>query len=224
MYFVKKHNSTWIGMLILFLGLSFGTAAVRTLLVHVRTYEEEFSPPPFDPGHESDYVERYSGLLERYYDRGKTADTIAVTGRNIFQPLTGTTAAEKPFTVNDIVFEPFVFIYMGFIEKSPDEVIAQINWNDETYFVEKGEALREWTVTDIKRDSVTAVNAQGESITMPLQQRILSDKPYAIVTVPATGEARKIAAGDTVEGYKVLDITRDTVILATDSGPLTINK
>jgi hypothetical protein len=115
-------------------------------------------------------------------------------------------------------------MYMGFIEKSSAEYIAQINWASKTYFVRKGDKIKEWSISEVDKEKVVVESKSGEVIALPLQQKVLSEKPFARVYIYSTDSDKKITIGDEVEGHKVLDITKDTVILTSDSGVITINK
>ncbi len=183
----------------------------------------EFTPFPFNEAKEVNYVKYLRSLPDDYKQSSRLIGQYPIS-RNFFAPLVKEEKDMVPFYLKDVVYEPLFFMYMGHIEKRPSEYIAQINWADETYFVRKGESIKEWKVKSISKDNVTVENAKKEEIELPLYKRIFSKKPYAIIIIRKTKKELKINVDDVVEGYKVLDITKDTVVLSIDSKAVTITK
>jgi hypothetical protein len=217
----KKHLRLFFILSVCALTLSF---LLHALYVAARGIDVDFEPAGFDPSKETDHAARFSTLNERYKEQNGSLSADETAVRNIFEPFQEESEPAEPIVLRDIVFEPFVFMYMGFIERSAAEYIAQINWSSQTYFVREGDTFKEWTVTKVTKEKVVLINPTGEDIELPLQQKVFSKKPFARVLINRTGKEQKITIGDTVEGYKVLDITRDTVILSSNSGSLTITK
>jgi sRNA-binding protein len=197
---------------------------VRALFANRYSVDVTFTPAPFNESNELNYATRFGSVADDYKTRAANAEKIKPEGRNLFSEYEIQQIPKEPFEIQKIVFEPFVFMYMGFIEKSTAEFIAQINWASQTYFVRKGDAIKEWVILEITKDRVIARDTNGEEMELPLQQKVLSKKPFAQIKIYRTGNERKITVGDTVEGHKVLDITRDTVILTSDSGVITVYK
>lgn len=196
----------------------------HTAYVVSRSIDVDFEPAAFDASKETDFAKRFHTIDERYTRNTGDPSMVDAGGRNIFEPFREKEVPSELFMITEIVFEPFVFMYMGFIERSSAEFIAQINWASQTYFVREGETFKEWTATQVTKEKVMVIHQNGEDMELPLQQKVFSKKPFARVVVSSTGKEQKITIGDTVEGYKVLDITRDTVILSSNSGSIEITK
>ena len=115
-------------------------------------------------------------------------------------------------------------MYKGHIEKSSGVMIAQINWGERTFFVQEGDAMKEWRVSAVNKERVIVHGSEGEELILPLNQQVFSTKPYAIFGFFANDNEMKVKVGDTIEGYKVLDITQAAVILYKDSMTITVSK
>lgn len=196
----------------------------HTVYVTSRSIDVDFEPAAFDASKETDFAKRFRSLDERYTRPIGDLSLGSAEDRNIFEPFREAEVPAELFVITEIVFEPFVFMYMGFIERSSAEFIAQINWASQTYFVREGETFKEWTATKVTKEKVMVMHQNGEDMELPLQQKVFSKKPFARIILSSTGEEKKITIGDSVEGYKVLDITRDTVILSSNSGSIEITK
>ena len=185
--------------------------------------ELEFTPTPFNEAKEVNYVKQLRAVSDNYKQQAQLRDIYPIT-RNYFAPYIKDKKEVAPFYIKDIVYEPLFFMYRGHIEKSPSELIAQINWGNRTYFVRKDESIKEWRVTNIEKEQVVVINDSKEEIALPLNKRIFQKKPYAIIGIQSTKDEFKINIGDEVKGYKVLDITKDTVILSINSKTISIAK
>jgi len=224
MYSMHRVKTQWLLRLGIVAVIGTGCFIAHALLVGIQSIDVNFEPAPFNQGKEYDYNAHYGTIFTAYKNRAHVAQEIKPEERNLFAPFVIQKQPKEPFAIKQIVFEPFVFMYMGFIERKTSEFVAQINWASKTYFVHTGDTIKEWTISKITKDEVVAVDASGESIELPLQKKVFSKKPFARVKIYRSAAERKITIGDTVEGYKVLDITRDTVILTSNSGVLTVDK
>ena len=182
----------------------------------------EFTPSPFNEAKEINYVKQLGTVADNYRQQARLRDQYSIS-RNFFAPRIKKKET-IPFYLKDIVYEPLFFMYMGHIEKSPSELIAQINWGGRTYFVRTGEYIKEWRVRRIEKERVFVLNKDGDEIELSIHKRLFSKKPYAIIKMQSTNEEFKINIGDEVKGYKVLDITKDTVILSINSKTISITK
>lgn len=208
------------GAIMCCIALAFVVATVQSLA----SADRPFLVTEFDQNKERIMGNQSFDLIQKLATRSTQAKELLSAHRNIFTQFRQKVIKAEPFSIKEIVYEPFVFMYMGFIERSASEVIAQINWSSQTYFVRVRETIQDWTVMQITSEKVELLSTQGERIVLPIQEKIMSSKPYARVFLFSTEEEQKITIGDTVEGHKVLDITSDAVILTTDSGPLSIYK
>lgn len=104
------------------------------------------------------------------------------------------------------------FMYTGFIQKQDGTMIGQINWSGKTYFAKKGEKFKDYKILEINSKQVRAENKDGQltlEFKKPVKSKELIGKLYSSMD-DKTFEVKK---GDEINGYKVLDIKADSVIL-----------
>ncbi|MBU1863515.1 MAG: hypothetical protein KKH94_07640 [Candidatus Omnitrophica bacterium] len=223
-HFLNNNIVTIFKAILIFIFIvSLASTLINVLFRNAWLQDFQFTALPFDETKEMNYVKHYNVLPRMYKERNQLARTYSIT-RNFFSPVQKSKAPAAPFYIKEIVFAPFVFIYMGHIEKSSSEIIAQINWGARTHFVREGDALKDWTVMQIKKENVIIMHRNGKEKMLPLHKRVFSEKPYAVVNTYVTEKEVKIYIGDEIEGGKVLDITKDTVIITANSGIITIKK
>lgn len=209
--------------LVIIFGVSLVSTILNSFIFRSRVETKQLVVRPFDDALEKDYRNNFVTLVEDYRAAIQPLQQ-EIRMRNIFSPPLPVVKEPDPIIIKEIVFEPLYLMYMGHIEKVPGEYVAQINWNKETYFLKEGQTVNAWIVMSINPQEVIVMNEQGEETHLPLQKRIFSRQPYAIVRIVMTKEEKKIELGDTVAEYKVLDITKDSVVLSSDKGTITITK
>ena len=199
--------------------------AVRMFLSvqKAQKHDEMFSPIAFDKKKEPLFSEKYESLKESYENRVLLPEKYSFS-RNLFAPVSEEKEPEAPFIVRDIVYEPLFFTYMGHIEKGPMELIAQINSNKKTFFIKEGERMQGWTVWRITKERVFARNESGDETELFLRKQMFAKKPYASIELRDTQEIMEVSVGDSVRGDKILDITKEAVILKINSKTLTVYK
>lgn len=104
------------------------------------------------------------------------------------------------------------FTYNGFIQRADGSIIGQINWAGKTYFVKKGEKFKDYKVLEISSRLIKAETKEGQFILeykKPVKGKELIAKLYSMMD-EKTFEVKK---NDEVNGYKVLDITANSVVL-----------
>jgi uncharacterized membrane protein len=104
------------------------------------------------------------------------------------------------------------FIYTGFIQKQDGTMIAQINWSGKTYFAKKGEKFKDYKVLEINSKQVRAENKDGQ-LTMEFKKPVKSKELIGKLYSSMDDKTFEVKKGDEINGYKVLDIKADSVIL-----------
>ena len=209
--------------LILIFALTLLSSITNSFLKNAWLKNLEFEISPFDETKEIAYVDLYEALPTMHEDRDQLVERYPME-RNFFAPVVKRKEPKNPFVIQEIVFEPLSFMYMGHIERGPSDFIGQINWGDRTYFVKAGDMMQEWTVKEVAKERVIIVNKDGSETELPLYKQIFSEKPYAVVRKYGTQKVSKINIGDTLEQYTVVDITKNSVVLSSDSRTITLNK
>jgi hypothetical protein len=184
--------------------------------------KEELIPRPFNTSLERNYGTKFKSIPQFYKTQVHSKKPLYIT-RNIFTPLFDRDK-KLPFYLKEIMFEPLFFMYKGHIEKSPGVMIAQINWGEKTYFVQKGDRMQNWTILNIEKEHVIVKSDKGEELTLHVHKQTFSKNPYAVFKMFASENEVKVKVGDQLEGYKVLDIRQDAVILSKDSQTISVTK
>jgi hypothetical protein len=133
--------------------------------------------------------------------------------RDPFSPIRERVVPVHPFQIKEIIVDPFFIVYMGSMQRQSEDLIAQINWRDETFFVREGERMKTWTIATVSPERVIAVNEEGEEVVLALMKKAPSRPAEARLFSFATEKTHMAKAEDVIEGYKIIDIKKDTVIL-----------
>ncbi len=167
----------------------------------------------------------YSSTLERIkspYAISRYQDLLA---RNIF------VRPEAPpvvFTPNDLKIVSIEavnlpFIYVGFIQTSSGTIIGQVNWSGKTYFVKKGEKLKDYKVTDVDTRTMKLEN-RGGRLNLKLKETVKGKEFVATLYNSMDDKTYEVRRDDDVKGYKILDIKADSVIVYGQNKEWVINK
>ncbi len=168
---------------------------------------------PFDATHELAASAELAETLDAYeaiLARGEKNEAVA---RDIFLKPDFTPPAQ-PFFLKSIQFGEMALVYRGRIRKPSGEVIAQVNWGGRTHFVREGDRIKEWLVSKVDDSLIEVRKEQGESMTLRYQVVEKSAEPTATLVGATSGAEREVAKGDFIEGYKVLEISSNTVVLS----------
>ena len=84
--------------------------------------------------------------------------------------------------------------------------------------------MQGWTVWRITKERVFARNESGDETELFLRKQMFAKKPYASIELRDTQEIMEVSVGDSVRGDKILDITKEAVILKINSKTLTVYK
>ena len=142
---------------------------------------------------------------------------------SIYQPLFDKNMFIKPepppevftpekLTLISVSAVPLPFMYNGFIERSDGTIIGQINWSGKTYFVKRGQKLKDYKVTEINSKIVKIENKDGQ-ITLDYKKPAKSKELVAKLHDSMKNKDIEVKKGDPIGEYKVLDIKTDSVVL-----------
>ncbi|MFA5338967.1 MAG: hypothetical protein WC317_02320 [Candidatus Omnitrophota bacterium] len=115
-------------------------------------------------------------------------------------------------TLVSVTAVPLPFMYKGFIEVSDGTIIGQINWSGKTYFVKRGQKVKDYKVTEINSKIVKMENKDGQ-VTLEFKKPGKSKELVAKLHDSMNNKDIEAKKGDTIGEYKVLDIKTDSVIL-----------
>ncbi|MFA5165065.1 MAG: hypothetical protein WC481_05815 [Candidatus Omnitrophota bacterium] len=104
------------------------------------------------------------------------------------------------------------FIYTGFIQKQDGTIIGQINWSGKTYFAKKGEKFKDYKVLEINSKQIRAENKDGQ-LTLEFKKPVKSKELIGKLFNSMDDKTYEVKKGDDINGYKVLDIKADSVII-----------
>ncbi|MDD5072785.1 MAG: hypothetical protein PHX64_03220 [Candidatus Omnitrophica bacterium] len=118
----------------------------------------------------------------------------------------------EDLTLVSVTAVPLPFMYKGFIEVSDGTIIGQINWSGKTYFVKKGQKVKDYKVTEINSKIVKMENKDGQ-VTLELKKPAKSKELVAKLHDSMNNKDIEAKKGDLIGEYKVLDIKTDSVVL-----------
>ena len=111
-----------------------------------------------------------------------------------------------------ISFAPLPFMYNGFIARSDGTIIGQINWSGKTYFVKKGDKFKDYKVIEINSKILKIENKDGQ-ITLDYKKQANGKELVAKLHNSMSDKEYDVKKGDDIGGYKIVDITIDSVVL-----------
>ncbi len=132
-------------------------------------------------------------------------------------------AAERDFALQSVGNIPLPIKYQGYIEL-PDKVIGQIKWKESTRFVEPGASLNGYVIQRVTKSKIEVVDEQGKGMEFLLNKPVLSDKLYAVLYDRISRKNFSIEIASVIDGYKVIDIQPDYVILFSNGSEMKLTK
>lgn len=111
----------------------------------------------------------------------KPAGGFAVTNEPSAQPSKGKGIPKVPSVGSD-------FVYNGYVDVSGEDLTAQINYGGTTYFVQKGDTLKEYKVVSVDKDRVVLDGKSGR-VVMEFKKPVRKEK----AAPPARKEERVVA-------------------------------
>lgn len=104
------------------------------------------------------------------------------------------------------------FIYNGYIETPNGTIIGQVNWAEKTYFVKKGEKFKDYKVIEIQQKRLIVEGKEGQLV---LEFKKPGKGKEFIIKLcnELDGKIYELRKGDEISGYKILDITSDSVVI-----------
>lgn len=115
------------------------------------------------------------------------------------------------------------FIYNGFIERADGTIIGQVNWSGKTYFIKKGDKLKDYKVLEINSKILKIENKDGQLL-LEFKKPAKGKDLVAKLRNLMDDKDIEVKKGDTIGEYKVLDIKTDSVILYGQDKEWIINK
>jgi len=100
--------------LILIFALTLLSSITNSFLKNAWLKNLEFEISPFDETKEIAYVDLYEALPTMHEDRDQLVERYPME-RNFFAPVVKRKEPKNPFVIQEIVFEPLSFMYMGHI-------------------------------------------------------------------------------------------------------------
>ncbi len=166
-------------------------------------------------------ITRYEALLEREKYPENLVHYTGTLAHNPFSPHKERIVVEEDtgpshlFELKSIDRVKLPLMYRGFIEL-PDKIIAQINWQTHTQFVNKGTRLNGYTVEDITKDVIVIREHNGKLLNFTLNKPVYGDEYEAVLYDSVTEKTYNVRESSTIDEYKVVDIT-PTYVIVTDN-------
>ncbi len=119
---------------------------------------------------------------------------------------------EYDFVLKSINQLPLPMVYKGYIELE-DRIIGQVNWCDETKFVEPGATLNGYKINSVSKTKLETTDENGERIEFEMNKPVLGEELEAILYDRVSKKNYNVQLASKIAGYKVVDITPNYVIL-----------
>ncbi|MFH1777698.1 MAG: hypothetical protein ABH952_09115 [Candidatus Omnitrophota bacterium] len=147
--------------------------------------------------------ENYQGIMQRsIFSELRTS----LVDKSMYQ--------DRSFILLNVEHKLFPLEYKGRIKTNLAFNIAQINWNNRTYFVEAGDVISKYKIDRITQNTVVLKNTQGsDTIILKYLQPSQAKELIATVMDMNNNKMQEIEKGMELDGYNVLDITLDSVLL-----------
>lgn len=175
---------------------------------------KEFNMPQADCVQLRNYIE----LLDKSKAPKEISEYAGLTGRNLFYEYHESEDAAKPFIVKEIKTVPLNFIYKGLIELPSNKVIAQINFENKTYFLKPEEFFAEYQVKEITKERCMVLDAKGKELELPYQKEVSGEEYEALLYDNKTKNSLNVKKDFKIREYQVLDIKADYVVLLQENG------
>ena len=168
----------------------------------------------------------YSDIIERLKSPFPVSRYDGLVTRNIFvkpekAPIVFSPDSLKLVSVQPI---PLPFMYNGFIQTASGTIIGQITWSAKTYFVKKGGKFKDYKVVDVDKKAMTVENKDGQLLVLDYKKPVKGIELIARLYNSMDDKTYEVRKGDEINGYKILDIKTDSVILYGQNKEWVINK
>ncbi|MFH0771843.1 MAG: hypothetical protein V1933_04425 [Candidatus Omnitrophota bacterium] len=168
----------------------------------------------FVDGKEEDNRALYSSIIERLKLPYQISRYQPLIARNIFSRPEKAMSVFNPeslilVSVNAVNLP---FVYTGFIQTANGGIIGQINWMDKTYFVKKNDNFKDYKVLDIDKNMIRIEGKEG-ALSLEFKKPSKGKELIAVLYNTVTQKKYEARKGDELDGYKILDISKDNVIL-----------
>lgn len=100
----------------------------------------------------------------------------------------GEAAKDKKIKIPSVIGSDFV--YNGYVEVAGEGLTAQVNYGGTTYFVQKGDAIKEYKVVSVDKDEVV-LEGNGSRLVMEFKKPVRKGK-----SVPSAAEKKSALSGE----------------------------
>ncbi len=157
-------------------------------------------------------VKEYNDLIARLKRLDSFSKYEIYLARNGFLKYIKPVPEIPPFELKAVRKKYLDVEYRGFIE-SLSGTVAQLKVKNRSYFVKEGDEIDGYTVKKVCNDYMLIKDGAGVEYILPLGEKILSNDYEAALYVSKTHKTVKVKLGDIVNGFKVLDISPENVVL-----------
>ncbi len=180
---------------------------------------------PGAPAAEQEVDNPYLVIIEQLKSPYPISRYKTLFDRNIFIKQEARPIAFTPDNLTLLSAEPvnLPFMYKGYIQTPMGAIIAQINWGGKTYFVKKGDRFKDFRVMEIDKKMVRIEGKEGQLI-LDFKKPVKGKEFIAKLSNSLNSKISEVRKGDEIYGYKILDITPNSVILYGEDKEWVINK
>ena len=114
--------------------------------------------------------------------------------------------------------------YRGQMFYKDGTLVAQVNYKKKTYLVSKGSKFKGNQVTDLSKEMITIKTYKGKEVTIPFRKIVFTDERIAEIQECNSLKTAVLSMNSKFLGYKVLDISEDSVIVSKHGQHLKLQK
>jgi hypothetical protein len=188
--------------------------------------EEETPAPQNDQNDRGMEGPSYSDIIERLRSPFPASRYNGLVARNIFLKPEKPQAVFSPDSLTLVSVQPvrLPFMYNGFIQTPDGSIIGQITWSGKTYFAKKSGKFKDYKVIEIDKKKMTVEDKDGERLILNYKKPVAGTELIAKLYNSMDNNTYEIRKEEEINGYKVLDIKIDSVILYGQNKEWVINK
>lgn len=214
MNFIFKHIEKIIFSIFLISLVILVISAKCGVLKKVAVLDFPQVPKEFNmPQTEGIQLQNYAEVLEKSKITKDISEYEALERRDLFYKYEESGNATIPFIVKEIKTIPLNFMYKGLIELSDHKVIAQINFENKTYFLKPGGFFAGYEVKEITKERCIVLDGKSKEFELPYQKEVFGEEYEAILYDTTTKNLLNIKKDFKIREYRVLDIKADCVVL-----------
>jgi len=131
---------------------------------------------------------------------------------------------DLPFKLIKVEPIPYEVIYMGYIEMPDGSQVGQFNVEERTKFVRVGDIINGSELLNITREKAKLVDPEGGLVELKSGRVSFYDVFQAQIENKDKNEQVWVKPNEEAWGYKVLDITEDSVIIYINNSSIILRK